>query len=95
MDKPVLERMLRQYHMARKSNFWDMWGIVASPATISMLRAEAASELTVYSDGGSGTLEKIFGLVVIPLNIDDDKAYIVDEMLGRTILRGKGDGQCR
>ena len=38
-------------------------------------------------NAGVGALEKIFGLVVIPYPLLDDKTcYVVDERLGRTIL---------
>ena len=69
-----------------KNNFWDAWGIVASPRVISELRAECMKHMVVHNTN-VGMLEKIFGLVVIPdASLDDETCYVVDEQLGRTIL---------
>lgn len=69
-----------------KNNFWDAWGIVASPRVIHELRAECM-EHVVVRNADVGALEKIFGLVAIPYALlDDETCYVVDEQLGRTIL---------
>ena len=76
----------KAYIDSLKNNFWDAWGIVASPRVIYELRAECMERMVVHNTG-VGALEKIFGLVVIPYALLDDKTcYVVDEQLGRTIL---------
>lgn len=84
------EQFYKAYTDALKNNFWDAWGIVASPKTIHELRAECLEQMVVHNTH-IGELEKMFGLVVIPHNlVADDVAYVVDEKLGRTILRMSG-----
>lgn len=81
----VYDQIHKAYIDSLKNNFWDAWGIVASPRVIHELRAECMERMGVHSV--VGTLEKIFGLVVIPYALLDDKTcYVVDEQLGRTIL---------
>lgn len=79
------DQIHKAYIDSLKNNFWDAWGIVASPRVIHELRAECMERMVVHS--AVGTLEKIFGLVVIPYALlDDETCYVVDEQLGRTIL---------
>ena len=86
----ALEQIHKVYQDAQKNNFWDAWGIVASPITIHELTADVRSRMILhYKDDGDVTT--IFGLVVIPCEIcERDKAYVVDEQLGRTILGEQG-----
>ena len=80
------DQVYKAYIDSLKNNFWDAWGIVASPEVIHELRAECLEQIVVHKSG-QGELETIFGLVAIPCNlVEKDKVYIVDEMLGRTIL---------
>ena len=80
------DQIYKAYTDSLKSNFWDAWGIVASPKVIHELRAECMEKMVVHN-ADVGALEKIFGLVVIPYALLDDKTcYVVDEQLGRTIL---------
>lgn len=85
------DQVRKAYNEAKKNNFFDAWGIVASPKVIRELRA-AFLEQVVVQNAEQGELETIFGLVVIPYNlIENDKVYIVNEMLGKTILRGRSE----
>lgn len=80
------EQVCKAYTDSQKNNFWDAWGIVASPRVIHELRAECMEHMAVHNADVS-TPEKIFGLVVIPYDLlDDEYCYVVDEQLGRTIL---------
>ena len=80
------DQIHKAYIDSLKNNFWDAWGIVASPRVIHELRAECMEHMVVHK-ADVGALEKIFGLVVIPYALLDDKTcYVVDERLGRTIL---------
>ena len=80
------EQVHKAYIDSKKNNFWDAWGIVASPTDIYNLRAECIERMVVHN-ADAGALEKIFGLVVIPYNLlDNETVYVVDERLGRTIL---------
>lgn len=80
------DQVYKAYTDSLKNNFWDAWGIVASPRVIHELRAECMERMVVHN-ADVGALEKIFGLVVIPYALLDDKTcYVVDERLGRTIL---------
>ena len=80
------EQVYKAYQDAHKNYFWDMWGIVLSPRNVHQLEVECLSKTTVHNVGGYG-IEKLFGLVIIPcVLVEDDKAYIVDETLGRKIL---------
>ena len=88
----IFEQAHKAYVDSLKNNFWNAWGIVASPITIYRLRAER-TEKSVVHNGGTGELEKLFGLVVIPCDIvEEDKMYIVDEQLGRMILEASRKG---
>ena len=85
----VYDMLQRQYLEAKKNNFFDAWGIVINPATLAELKAEIprcnACSNTVFLDD----IEKIFGLVIIPHNrVEKDKAYVVDEFLGKAIIHG-------
>lgn len=83
------DQVYKAYIDAKKNNFWDAWGIVASPELIYELRAECLGQMAAHKSE-QGKLDKAFGLVVIPYNLaEKDKVYIVDEMLGRTILGQK------
>lgn len=80
------ERIRKAYYDAQENRFYDAWGIVASPRTIYEMKAECMRDMVLYSTC-NGTIETVFGLVIISdKSIGDDKAYIVDEQLGRTIL---------
>lgn len=80
------DQIHKAYIDSLKNNFWNAWGIVASPRVIHELRAECMERMTVFNDA-VGAVEKIFGLVVIPDALLDDKTcYVVDEQLGRAIL---------
>ena len=80
------DQIYKAYTDSQRNNFWDAWGIVASPKVFRELRAECMERMVVYNTN-VGALEKIFGLVVIPYALLDDKTcYVVDEQLGRTIL---------
>ena len=80
------DQIHKAYTDSLKNNFWDAWGIVASPRVIYELRAECMEHMVAHN-ADVGALEKIFGLVVIPYALLDDKTcYVVDEQLGRTIL---------
>lgn len=82
----IYDKVYKAYIDSKKNNFWDAWGIVASPKTIDKLRAECM-EHTVIATSIYGPIDKIFGLVIIPYDlIDDETVYVVDEQLGRTIL---------
>lgn len=89
------DQVYKAYIESQKIGFWDAWGIVASPRVIHELRAECLERMVVHN-ADVGTLEKIFGLVVIPYDwLDDETCYVVDEQLGRTILgrqKGASDG---
>ena len=80
------DQIYKEYTDAQKNDFWDAWGIVASPRVIHELRAGCVGHMVV-DHADVGALEKVFGLVVIPYPLLDDKTcYVVDEQLGRTIL---------
>jgi len=80
------ERIRKAYYDAQENRFYDAWGIVASPRTIYEMKAECMRDMVLYSTC-NGTIETVFGLVIISeKSIGDDKVYIVDEQLGRTIL---------
>ena len=80
------DQIHKAYIDSLKNNFWDAWGIVASPRVIHELRAECMERMAVFN-ADFGVFEKIFGLAVIPYALLDDKTcYVVDEQLGRTIL---------
>lgn len=82
----VYDQVYKAYAESQKNNFRDAWGIVASPRVIQELRAECMERITMHITD-VGKFEKIFGLVVIPYALLDDKTlYVVDEQLGRTIL---------
>lgn len=84
------DQIHKAYIDSLKNNFWDAWGIVVSPRVICELRAECMEYMVVHN-ADVGALEKIFGLVVIPYALLDDKTcYVVDEQLGRTILGQTG-----
>ena len=80
------ERIRKACYDAQENRFYDAWGIVASPRTIYEMKAECMGDMVLYSTC-NGTIETVFGLVIIPdKSIGDDKVYIVDEQLGTTIL---------
>lgn len=88
----VYDQIYKAYTDSLKNNFWDAWGIVASPKVIHELRAECMEKMVVHNADVVGTFEKVFGLVVIPYALlDDETCYVVDEQLGRTIL-GQTEG---
>ena len=95
MDKPTFDRLAQQYRLALKCNFWDTWGIVVSPNTYAKLRIECMQDIVAHRIDGLGTIDELFGLKIIPMNIDDDQAYIVDASLGKMLLEAKGEMQCR
>lgn len=81
------DQVFKAYLDSKKNNFWDAWGIVASPKIIHELKGECIEQMKLFKTD-QGELEILFGLVIIPHNmVEDDKVYIVDEQLGRTILR--------
>lgn len=83
----VYDQVYKAYTDSRRNNFWDAWGIVASPRFIYELRAECMEHMVVHNTD-VGALEKIFGLVLIPYDlVGDEYCYVVDEQLGRTILK--------
>lgn len=85
MKITAYDQIYKAYTDSKKNGFRDAWGIVASPRVIHALRAECMERMVVHS--AVGTLEKIFGLVVIPYALSDDETcYVVDEKIGRTIL---------
>lgn len=87
----ALEQIRKVYQDARKNDFWDAWGIVASPKTIYDLRAECLEQMAVYSTA-QGMIDSVFGLVLIPCTlVGNDVTYVVDEQLGRTILGEERD----
>lgn len=91
----ALEQIRKVYQEAQKNNFWDAWGIVASPKTIWELKAECMEQIPVYT-ADYGLLHRVFGLVLIPcVEVGNDVAYVVDEQLGRTILGGQRDERSR
>ena len=82
----VYDQVYKAYTDSQKNNFWDAWGIVASPKVIHELRAECLEHMVVHN-AAVGAVEEIFGLRVIPYSLLDNEAvYVVDEQLGRTIL---------
>lgn len=82
----VYDQVYKAFIDSRKNNFWDAWGIVASPITINELRAECLEHIVVRNTE-HGAIDEIFGLKVIPCcEVEKEKVYIVDEELGRTIL---------
>ena len=82
----VYDQVHKAYTDALKNNFWDAWGIVLNQKMIYGLRAECMERMAIHNMP-MGKIDTIFGLVVIPCNlVEDNRAYIVDEMLGRTIL---------
>lgn len=85
----ALEQIRKVYQEAQKNNFWDAWGIVASPQIIHELRAGHLEQVVAYN-ASRGMINSIFGLVLIPcVEVETDKIYVVDEKLGRMIL-GEG-----
>lgn len=81
------DQVFKAYLDSKKNNFWDAWGIIASPKIIHELKGECMERIKLFKTD-QGELEILFGLVIIPHNmVEDDKVYIVDEQLGRTILR--------
>lgn len=86
----AFERIRKMCQDAQENKFMDAWGIVLSPRLLNEIKAESITRAVAFTDF-SDELVTIFGLVLIPINlVDEDKAYIVDEMLGRTILYGLG-----
>lgn len=82
----VYDQIYKAYADSQRNNFWDAWGIVASPRVICELRAECKECMVVHNADG-GALGKIFGLVIISCDLlNDESCYVVDEQLGRTIL---------
>ena len=82
----VYDQIHKAYSDSLKNNFWDAWGVVASPTTIYELKGEVLRDMAVYR-GKEEIVETIFGLVLIPCEIcERDKVYIVDEEFGKTIL---------
>lgn len=80
------ERIRKAYYDAQENRFFDAWGIVASPRIIDEMKAECMRDMVLHSTC-NGIIETVFGLVIIPdKSIGDDKVYVVDEQLGRTIL---------
>lgn len=80
------DQIHKAYIDSLKNNFFDAWGIVASPRVIYELRAECMKHMVAHN-ADIDSIEKIFGLVVIPCRLlDDETCYVVDERLGRTIL---------
>ena len=80
------DQIYKAYADSCKNGFWDAWGIVASPRVVYELRAECVERMVMFNTD-DGALEKLFGLVLIPYALLDDKTcYVVDEQLGRTIL---------
>lgn len=80
------DQVYKAYADSQRNNFWNAWGIVASPRVVRKLRAECMEHMVVHN-ADVGAFEKIFGLVVIPFAlVDDETCYVVDEQLGRTIL---------
>ena len=80
------DQIYNAYTDSQKNGFLDTWGIVASLIVVQKLRAECMDRMVVFN-ADVGALEKVFGLVVIPYALLDDKTcYVVDEQLGRTIL---------
>ena len=80
------DQIHKAYVESQKNNFFDAWGVVVNPITAYALRTEVLSRMSTYY-AQDGVLETIFGLVLIPCEVcETDKAYIVDEELGRTIL---------
>lgn len=80
------DQIYKAYTDSQRNNFWDAWGIVASPKVFHEVKAECMERMVLYNTD-VGALEKIFGLVVIPYPLLDEKTcYVVDEQLGRTIL---------
>ena len=83
----VYDQVHKAYTDSRKNNFWDAWGIVASPRVIHELRAECMEHVVVHN-ADVGAFEAIFGLYVIPCDlVDEETVYVVDERLGQFILR--------
>lgn len=81
------DQVYKAYADSKKNNFWDAWGIVASPETIYELRAALLEHMSLELDPEQGEREKLFGLVAIPCkDVENDKVYIVDEQFGKTIL---------
>ena len=79
-------QVFKTYLDSKKNNFWDAWGIVASPKTIHELKGECMEQIKLCKTD-QGELEILFGLVIIPHNmVENNKAYIVNEQLGKTIL---------
>ena len=80
------DQIYKAYIDSMKNNFWDAWGIVASPRVIHELKAECMERMVVHN-ADVGAFEEIFGLRVIPYSLlDNETVYVVDEQLGRTIL---------
>ena len=91
MTDTIYEMVHRQYKEVQKNGFFDAWGIVMNPDTIYELKLEVFQRDMYCYTMAAGGIETIFGLVVIPLGkVEKDKAYVVDESLGRTILYGIG-----
>lgn len=80
------ERIRKAYDDAQENSFYDAWGIVLNQKMIYGLTAECMERMAIHNMP-MGKIDTIFGLVIIPCNlVEDNRAYIVDEMLGRTIL---------
>ena len=89
MTDTIYEMVHRQYKEVQKNGFFDAWGIVMNPDTIYELKLEVFQRDMYRYTMAAGGIETIFGLVVIPHGkVEKDKAYVVDEFLGRCILNG-------
>lgn len=89
MKDTIYEMVHQQYKEVQKNGFFDAWGIVMNPDTIYELKLEVFQRDMYCYTVAVGGIEEIFGLVVIPhAKVEKDKAYVVDESLGRTILHG-------
>lgn len=86
MKMTAYDQIYKAYTDSKKNGFWDAWGIVANEKMIYELKVECMERMAAY-DRSFGMINSIFGLVIIPCNaVEDNRAYIVDERLGRTIL---------
>lgn len=87
------ETIEKYYQEILSEGSLDMWGVVLSYKRYDKLRRECLSFVSVVGFDVSD-IQKIFGLVLIPHELcNDENIYIVDESLGREILRTKKEGQ--
>lgn len=87
-EMSAMEMVRNHYRESLKNNF-EAWGIVMNPKTKYRLEEKRQQYYSAFTLDAGG-MDKIFGMVIIPdWTVAENSAYIVDEFLGRQILKGK------